>query len=137
MRDKRRARRKSALHGRPRKLDADLDEYRIDALLVNWARWASGYAASVGYADGVEPHEGMQPNEDQARAMEIILVRMKEARPRLFKAVKFRYLFRFGDETAARAMSSRRQRETADGFRSLVLRAYAWIDGHLDGTFHA
>lgn len=122
--------------GRPRALDAELDEYVIDALLLNWSRWAAGHAASIGYGNhgGLPP---VAPNEDDARALEVILVRMKARRPRLWSAVWYRYVARYTDYGAARAMSKRGRRETPDTVRALMLRAYAWIDGHLAGDLIA
>jgi hypothetical protein len=117
--------------GRPRVLDAGLDEYAIDALLLNWAAWAGGRAASVGYGrNGAVPLSA--PNEDAARAMEVILCRMKATRPRLFRVVRYRYISRLTDETIARSMSRRGHRESRDTVRALVRRAYSWIDGHLE-----
>lgn len=122
--------------GRPRALDSDLDEYAIDALLVNWARWAGGNAASVGYGrTGAVPLSA--PDEDAARSMEAILCRMKAARPRLFRVVRLRYVSRLTDETIARSMGRKGRRESRDTVRALVRRAYSWIDGHLDGLENA
>ena len=124
--------RRKAVLGRPRVLDAELDEYAIDALLVNWARWAAGYAASIGYGNnGAVPMPA--PHEDAARAMEGILCRMKAVRPRLWRVIRYRYISRLTDETIARSMSRRGQRESRDTIRALVRRAYSWIDGHLNG----
>ena len=117
--------------GRPRARDAELDEYAIDALLINWSRWAAGHAASVGYGNNGTVSMSA-PNEDAARAMEEILCRMKAVRPRLWRVIRYRYISRLTDETIARSMSRRGQRESRDTVRALVRRAYSWIDGHLE-----
>ena len=121
---------------RARKLDHDLDEHMIHALLANWARWARGWPDRVGYHTlslpcGPDP-ENLQPesvppiSEDAATAIESVLVRMRAQRPKLWRAVWYTYVCRYTDQTASTACHI-----TRDEYRARVLRAYAWVDAVL------
>ena len=122
--------------GRPRKLDADLDEYEIDAALANWARWARGWPDTVGCKtcmwptsvseECADPQTVLPIDVDRAMAVERVLLAMRARRPKLWRAVRLRYISRWTDISGAHAM-----RVSTPEFRALVLRAYSWLDSRL------
>lgn len=122
-----------------RVLDADLDEYAMDAFLSNWARWARGMPAFVGAhtmqwpatvsEEIADPQTVLPVDVDAAQSAEVVLLSMRKRRPKLWRAVRYRYLARWADVTAARQM-----RITRHEYRALLLRAYSWIDSRLGGA---
>ena len=95
-----------------RGLDADLNEYEIDALLVNWGRWAWGMPAHVSWAVSIwpatapevihDPQTVLPVDIDSAHEMEDILLELRHRRPKLWRAVVFRYLLRFVPNASSR-----------------------------------
>lgn len=121
---------------RARKLDADLDEHRLHAMLANWARWARGWPDRIGvhtlHLPAVPDDEYVLPENvppvsvDDAVDVEAVLVCMRARRPKLWRVVWYTYVMRYTDQTAASAC-----KVTRDEYRSLVLRVYAWVDARL------
>ena len=112
--------------GRPRKMEPDLGEVRVDAMLRNWAAWARGPAATTGYQEGAAGVTRFNPDEDKARLVEGILVEMKAKRFGFWRVVQFVYVYRFTDDTSAQALKC-----SLWEFRARVRSAWAWVDSRL------
>ena len=99
-----------------------LDEYRIDALLLNWSTWARGGVAGIGYALLGESTEPTTPNDALAERVESVMVEMRRYAPGLWRAIRLRYVSRVTDITASRACGL-----DVDSFQARILSAYAWF----------
>lgn len=104
-----------------RRKGGEIDEYRIDALLMNWSRWARGSAGYTGYPMLGGESAGA-PDEGLAERVEAIMVAMRREAPGLWKAVRLRYISRVTDITASRACGL-----DVDSFRARMLSAYTWF----------
>lgn len=122
--------------GRPPKLREEHREHITDALLANWARFARGWPDRVGYVlmqypdmggDDEAPSPSVPVDAGAAQDMEAVLVVMRARRPALWTAVRYRYLARWTDQTAARAMKI-----STEEYRATLLRVYAWVDARLE-----
>jgi hypothetical protein len=72
--------------------------------LDNWGTWARGRAAELGYGPlpypDFEPREVVQWDEDDARRVEALMLRLKPRRRRLYRALLVRYVWRLSGDLA-------------------------------------